>query len=247
MILAGIDLAWKSDKNTTAAAFGDLKGTNLEETQIYSALNSLQEVKNVIQSHETLRGIAIDAPLIINNKSGQRDCEKQLGHDYGARGASCHSSNLTKYTDPGSVELSQFLKDHGYSHLRNAAKGKFQIECYPHPAIIEMFGLTSRLLYKKGKVSEKKLGQKKLAGYIKALGNSGVISLTMAHEHNQCLEDKYIDSLSGMSLKTNEDVLDSIICLYIAALFATSSPHKTYGRVEDGYIYVPTQTCIATS
>ena len=243
MILAGIDLAWKSDKNTTAAAFGELDGTNLEVTHIYSALSSLPEVKNVIQSHHALRGIAIDAPLIINNKSGQRDCERQLSQDYGARGASCHSSNLTKYSNHSSVELSQFLKDHGYTHLRNTVKGKFQIECYPHPAIIEMFGLTYRLPYKKGRVLDKKQGQIQLAGYIKGLGNSGVISLIITGKCNPYLEDKYIDSLAGMSLKTNEDVLDSIICLYIAALFVTSSPHKTYGRVADGYIYVPKKIC----
>jgi predicted RNase H-like nuclease len=243
MLLAGIDLAWKSNKNTTAAAFGYLQGTHLDITRIYPALSSMQEVKNVIQSHETVRGIAIDAPLIINNKSGQRCCEQQLGKDYGARGASCHSSNLTKYPEPGSVELSQFLKDHGYSHLRNKAKGKFQIECYPHPAIIEIFGLYKRLPYKKGNVSEKKLGQMKLAEHINGLGNSGVLSLTITDKCNHCLEEQYIMSLAGNAIKTNEDVLDSIICLYTAALFTVSVAHTTYGSIEDGYIYVPKQIC----
>ena len=43
---------------------------------------------------EGLLGVSIDAPLIINNESGQRLCENQIGKTYGSRGASCHTSNL---------------------------------------------------------------------------------------------------------------------------------------------------------
>jgi len=247
MRLVGFDLAWRSQRNTTAAAFGDLNGSCLQLTNICPALSDLGEVKLVIQSEDKLFGIAIDAPLIINNKSGQRECERLVGKDYGKRGASCHSSNLDLYPNPEGVELSRYLKERGYEHLQNAAKGKFQIECYPHPAIIEMFGLPERLAYKKGKVLDKKQGQIQLSRYIKALEKSRVISLVISEEWHKFLEEEYIRSLTGTDLKVNEDVLDSIICVYICALFATSSAHTTYGSIADGYIYVPKQKCILDS
>lgn len=247
MRLVGLDLAWRSEINTMAAAFGDLNGSCFQLTKICPALSDLGEVKSVIQSEDKLFGIAVDAPLIINNKSGQRECERLVGKDYGRRGASCHSSNLDLYPNPAGVELSRYLKERGYEHLQNAAKGKFQIECYPHPAIIEMFGLPERLAYKKGKVSDKKQGQIQLSRYIKALEKSRVISLIVSEEWHKFLEQEYIRSLTGKDLKVNEDVLDSIICVYICALFATSSAYTTYGSIADGYIYVPKQKCILDS
>ena len=242
--LAGFDLAWKSEKNTTAASFGDLNGNYLHLTKVYPALRSLGELKSVIQSEDRLFGVAIDAPLIINNISGQRKCEKLLSMAYGGRGVSCHSSNLDLYPHPAGVELSLHLKGRGFQHLQNAATGKFQIECYPHPAIIEMFGLSERLAYKKGKVAYKKQGQTRLSRYIKALEKSRVISLVIGSEIEEYLEEEYIWSLTGAALKVNEDVLDSIVCTYIGALFAKQSTQTTYGSIEDGYIYVPEQVCI---
>lgn len=247
MRLAGFDLAWKSEKNTSALSFGELNGNCLRLTKIYPALRGLGELKSVIQSEDRLYGVAIDAPLIINNVSGQRRCERLLSIAYGGRGVSCHASNLDLYPDPTGVELSFYLKERGFEHLQNAAKGKFQIECYPHPAIIEIFGLSERLAYKKGKVEDKKQGQTQLSRYIKALEKSRVISLIISEEWRKFLEEEHIRSLTGTVLKVNEDVLDSIICLYICGLFAISSAHTTYGSITDGYIYVPNQKCILDS
>lgn len=245
MMLIGIDLAWKGKTNTSAAALGDLGGSCLRLTKIHPALECLARLTSVIESEDELLGLAIDAPLIINNESGQRECERQLGREYGARGASCHSSNLSLYPDPASVGLSVYLRHRGFEHLQNASKGKFQIECYPHPAIIEIFNLGRRLSYKKGKLSEKIEGQIKLSKLLRTLETSRVISLVISSECHEFLEEGHISSLTGAKLKVNEDVLDSIVCLYVCALFATlTKPTKTYGSVEDGYIYVPQKVCI---
>lgn len=244
MKLAGIDLAWKSEKNTTAVSFGNLSGNILHLTKIYPALLGLENIKSVVQSEDELYGVAIDASLVINNLERQRLCERELSHDYGGRSVSCHASNLRLYPKSTGVELSNYLKEHGFGHLNNPATKKFQIECYPHPAIIEIFGLTERLAYKKGKVENKKEGQIRLAGYIKALEKSKVISLFVSKDYNKHLNEQYIRSLAGKELKISEDVLDSIICLYITALFAKSSAYKIYGSIVDGYIYIPKMKCV---
>lgn len=245
MMLAGIDLAWKGNTNTSAAAFGNLDGSCLHLNKIYPALECLAQLTSVIESEDQLLGLAIDAPLIINNEYGQRECERQLGREYGVRGASCHSSNLSLYPDPVGVRLSLYLKGRGFEHLQDASEGKFQIECYPHPAMIEIFNLERRLRYKKGKLSEKIQGQIELSKLIRALEKSRVISLVTSGECREFLEEERICSLAGANLKVNEDVLDSIVCLYICALFATSTkPTRIYGSIENGYIYVPKLMCI---
>ncbi|KTB48978.1 hypothetical protein DEALK_18250 [Dehalogenimonas alkenigignens] len=244
MILAGVDLAWKNEKNPSAVSLGELSGSQLTVTKIIPAVIGFDRLSSLLLFENKLHGVAIDAPLVINNYSGQRECERLVSVDYGARGASCHASNLGNYPEPAGVKLSLFLEAKGYKHLRNAGNFRFQIECYPHPAIIEIFKLPERLTYKKGQVEVKRHGQVMLANYIKALGRSNVVSLSICDEYQKYLDDHYIWSLAGQALKTNEDVLDSIICLYIAALFSRLVPYQCYGSTENGYIYVPKQPCI---
>ena len=238
--IAGVDLAWRSQKNPSGVCIGKISDDVVRVTEIYSAMYGVAKVLEVLLEASDLCGIAIDAPLIIKNQSGQRLCEKNLSKLYGSRWASCHPSNKTLYPNAKSVELSRKLEQEGFSHLGSE---KWQIECYPHPAIIEIFGLEKRLPYKKGKVLEKKDGQKRLANYLKALSGSQIFRLRFEIDVPN-IDEEYIDSLRGKQLKNNEDTLDSILCLYIAALYRLGIKSTTFGTLESGYIYVPQQYCM---
>lgn len=236
MYLAGIDLAWHSENNPTAIAKGHLNDNELTLTSIEPAITGVDSIIELLTQNPKPVGIAIDAPLIINNKQGQRECEKALSKDYGSRKASCHTSNQTLYPKALSVQLANKLLTEGYKHL---GKAQWMIECYPHPAIIECFGLAERLLYKKGTVADKKAGQIKLAELITRLNSSDVLALSIPDELESFLNPEHITSLKGRALKTNEDVLDAIICLYIAGLYSVESKGATYGDTISGYIWVP--------
>jgi len=58
------------------------------------------------------------------------------------------------------------------------------------------------------------------------------------------LNDDYNDSLKGLELKSNEDALDSMLCLYIAGLHQIGVKSTVFGKVDTGYIWVPQQRCI---
>ncbi len=245
MRLAGIDLAWQGDKNTSAIALGELSADKLKIDSVYPAIRGLGKLISIIGGEREPIGVAIDAPLIIRNRSGARECEKHLAKDYASRRAGCHPANLSLYPDPSSVRLSEILANRGYIHLQPPDQGKWQIECYPHPAIIEIFGLEKRLLYKKGSVAQRQQGQVQLARYIKALSDSSVIALVSEPSCTEILDERRICTLRGKRLKQNEDALDSIICLYICALY--SRPIDTgvcYGSAKIGYIFVPQVKCI---
>jgi predicted RNase H-like nuclease len=158
--------------------------------------------------------------------------------------ASCHASNLGLYPDAASSRLADMLSAAGYEHLGAPSRGKWQIECYPHPAIIELFGLPERLLYKKGSVGEKRAGQVQLARYLQALGSSQVLPLRLGSSLAAVVDEATILARRGKALKRNEDALDAIICTYIGALYARGAPCHCFGSAADGYIYVPAQPCL---
>ena len=242
--ILGIDLAWRGGNNNSAVSVAQVSGERtIQITKVYSNITIWQEIfENEIITKGT-KGIAIDAPLIVNNISGQRICEKLLSKEYSGRGASCHSTNLTSYSNSDGVNLSNKLNDHGFAHLN--CTGKFQIECYPHPALIEIFSLKYRLKYKKGNIIERQNRQGILADRIMSLKQSNVVKLTLSEETKCLLRKDYIQSLQRrIEIKQNEDALDSIICAYIAGLFYFGCHSKVFGSITDGYIFVPKVRCI---
>lgn len=240
--ILGIDLAWRGGKNTTAVSVAQIYGERaIHITKVYSNITNWHEVFDGKIITKATIGIAIDAPLVVKNITGQRDCEKRLSKEYGGRGASCHTTNLTLYPNPDSTSLSKKLIDYDFKHLN--CKGKFQVECYPHPALIEIFSLGYRLKYKRGTVIERKAGQCTLSDYIILLEQSPVLKLTLSKESMVLLKHDHINSLCGTALKQNEDALDSIICAYIAGLFLIGCHSMVFGSVTDGYIYIPKVIC----
>lgn len=241
MILAGVDLAWQSERNPTAIAFGELSQNSIKVVSVIPAVYGIENVLKSLTEEKQLCGVAIDASLIINNASGLRPCEKQVSKVYGARNAGCHPTNTTLYPAAGSVYLSQQLIKSGFHHL---GFERWQIECYPHPSIIEIFNLPERLKYKKGVVAEKRRGQRLLAGMLRNLFDSPVLTLAVDETDCAILDDSAIDLLRGQALKTNEDCLDALVCLYTAGLYALGHNGRIFGDTSTGYVWIPQSACV---
>jgi predicted RNase H-like nuclease len=238
MILAGIDLAW-TENHPTGIAYGKLEGNTVTVTGITHCLMTPTQICSDLIK-EKVMGVAIDAPLIINNKTGMRECELSIGREFGSRKASCMPANLNKYPDHPGVELATQLVSEGFSHLKGT--NKWQVECYPHPAIINIFGLPERLKYKKKKgvkVADQQRGLHRLGSMLRSLASSPVLKLKIPNFvqiTDVTFDQEY--NLSGRFLKAHEDKLDAIVCLYMAALH-TLKHTNTHGSIIDGYIVVP--------
>ncbi|WP_298220213.1 DUF429 domain-containing protein [Halothiobacillus sp.] len=241
--LAGIDMAWVSDRNPTAIAIGQIHEQQLLVTAIHTQRYGIAQIIESLESAPDLTGVAIDAPTIITNQGGARACEMALNRVYGRRKAGCHPTNLARFPYADSVALANWLEQEGFEHA-NPMATRWQIECYPHPALIEIFGLPERHRYKKGTVQERKEGQVALADMLLRLKRSTVLSLQVAADLNYFFDAEHIYHLRGAALKHNEDVLDAIICLYIAGLFACLSSGTLFGDAKAGYIYVPQRLAI---
>jgi predicted RNase H-like nuclease len=237
----GVDLAWRGGNRRSGVAVlkGDRHKAELTEVEV---LSSFEEIIAFINRHSIeTTFVAVDAPLVIVNEREQRKCENEISRRYGSFGASCHSSNLSLYPNADSVRLTSALRSRGFVHapLAKPENQRVMLEVYPHPALLELFDLCSILKYKKGKVAERRTGQRELQDKIRELSH-----FAPPLESNSRLAEFLatdLNSLKGRKLKDNEDKLDAIVCAYIAYHFFVFGASRTrlFGDVTSGYLMVP--------
>jgi len=236
MRYAGIDLAWKGETNPSAIAVGSLLHNTLVLEEVAPSIIGLNPIIEFLRGQKDLQGIAVDASLFIPNETGFRKSEIELNKVYRSKWAGCYPTNKKLYPDAFSVRLSKRLEEEGFKY---GTAPKWQMECYPHASLIEIFSLSKRLAYKKGKVGEKIAGQVKLAELLLSLQDSQVLKLIIPNELTHYFDPLAIRNLRGQSLKSNEDALDAVVCVYTAALFANKHTGKIYGNLEEGFVWVP--------
>lgn len=250
-VFIGIDLAWRGENNPSGGAVlqGDRQRAQLLDVK--PTLIAPSAVLAFIEEYTTTSTVvAIDAPLVINNLTKQRRCETLIGNRYGARHASCHSSNLSRFPDATGVRLATQLLSRGFRHapdLTHPDNERVMLEVYPHPALLELFLLPSTIKYKKGSVQKKRSGQRELQNRLHQLS-----LLTPPLECTPKLSEFFATDtnlLRGAALKSNEDALDAIVCAYVAYYYwfwvylahtcsviwsrATSSYPRSTGRQID--------------
>lgn len=241
----GIDLAWRSDKNHSGGAVlrGDRRAVTL--LRVAPDLCSLAEVEDFIDSNSSADTVvAVDAPLVIGNHTGQRPCETEISRRFGASHAGAHTSNLSLYPDAGSVRLARDLERLGFSHCppehRPTLGGKWFFEVYPHPAHVVLFRRQRIIKYKKGPIAARRAGlgefRHNLLHHLCGAQPALTVNPTL-----QALLYQPLAELRGSRLKHYEDQLDALLCAYLAAHFWAWSYERNQmiGTLEHGYIINP--------
>ncbi|MEQ3697115.1 MAG: DUF429 domain-containing protein [Pseudomonadales bacterium] len=235
-LLVGADLAWRLERNNSALSLVEAKQGVLYLRSVEPAIVGASAILARIAKWQP-NGIAIDAPLVVNNDQGMRACEQELNQVYRAKYAGCHPTNLNLYPQREISLLSEQLQRQGYDHL---AAEYWQIECYPHPTLVEWFQLDQRLAYKRGAVDKRRAGQVQLVELLLQWVAKG--KLILADSVKYLFEPARIASLRGKALKINEDALDAVICGLIAGCYYYQTSHHSFGTVEEGYIWVPKES-----
>jgi predicted RNase H-like nuclease len=243
----GVDLAWQSAKNHSGLVTfsGDRSGASFKDQGVGVA--DLAGVFDfVMRNQEATTVVAIDAPLIVRNPSGQRPCEREISKRFGSAHAGAHTSNLKLYPNPGGVELARRLTDAGYRHCSPPSEewlpeGLWFFEVYPHPAHVVLFGRERIIKYKKGRVAARREGLRELRDSIRGNLFGRGSSLRLGPEVLELLE-KDLRDLHGAGLKQYEDTLDAVLCSYLAFhLWRWGwSRSEMIGDLESGYIVNPT-------
>lgn len=239
----GVDLAWQSDSNPSGvvAALGDSAGAEVVAAE--PALSGIQSVVDFIERYsDETTVVAVDAPLIIRNREGQRPCEREIGRRFGRFKAPAHASNLSRYPDPASVQLARSLEALGYQHpdpsLVMDTGQRTMLEVYPHPAMVMLFGLEERLKYKKGPVAARRRGLIELGELL-----SGQLPRAQPCLVGTDALVLQVESLRGRALKSYEDVLDAAFCCYLALNLWSLGPagNEMIGDRRTGYVVNPTR------
>lgn len=239
----GIDLAWKSERNPSGAVVLRQQEDGAALIDVAAPLRSLDEVLAYVAEHEKRPSVvAVDAPLIIVNPTGQRVCERLIGKCYGARDASCHTSNRALYPEPASARFVDALAAMGYVHaVGHGSPGAagVMMEVYPHAAMVALFDLPRIIKYKKGRVSDKRAGLRRLQQLLWLLIHHD--PPLVATDSLRWLLGQPINALRGKELKNYEDSLDALMCAYVAYHYWVWGGARTevFGDVTSGYIANP--------
>lgn len=247
MKFVGIDLGWQSGPSglcclELSGNFSLSRESSSGKSLLLKALDRKATLAEVLTWLDEVAPpgtpaiVAVDAPTLIPNQTGMRVPDR-LAHKYfGKYHAGCYPANLNR---PFAQRLIQFgldLEARGYIHapvIEARKTGRYQIEVFPHPAMIQLFNLSQILKYKKGRLAQRAQGLGQLRAHI----------LTQLPNHQPPLK---IDSLpkiptTGKALKALEDQLDSIICAYVAAHWWVWGQERDFvlGNRTTGYIVVP--------
>lgn len=253
-IFVGLDLAWSSRHNTAGAAI------RLDKTSERAVLASWREQlgdnDEIIEWLGTVAGtqhtalVAIDAPLVVPNVSGAREGDKLLSRVFRPYQAGTHPANRTNLgrygQPPGDIRgetlaarMEAELNFQQNPYLETQAEGRFLFECYPHPAMVVFFGLAITLKYKRklrSVANDRFAAYAALQNHLRELAQANPPLLIPPE-----LLARDTGQMRGQALKHYEDLLDAIVCAYIAFYYWWWGPERIYvfGSLDAGYIVAP--------
>ena len=240
MHFVGLDLAWGEKKPTGVAVLDDAGrllhvAAHRSDDEIVGALAPYVEGDCLV---------AVDAPLVVLNPTGNRPCEAALNRDFARFDAGAHPANTAKpefAQTPRGARLAERLG----LDLDPASRARRRaIEVYPHPATVALFRLGRTLKYKDrpGRtVAQLRAELLRLTELLEGLADAPVPLHLADSEAWKALVTQVEAAERKSELRRVEDQVDAVVCAYVA-LFAVRRPEAvtTYGDFASGYIVTPT-------
>lgn len=152
MKFLGIDLGWKSQPSGLCyleLTDEKLQIVDLDRKELITDI--LSWIDSCLKAEEPAI-IAVDAPTLIPNTTGSRLPDKLTHKYFGKYHAGCYPANLSLPFAERTVNFGLELEARGFEHaptIEPQKLGRYQIEVFPHPAIVHLFNLERILKYKK--------------------------------------------------------------------------------------------------
>lgn len=227
----GIDLAWKSVNRTGLAAVDEAGRLTAS-----AAVRSDDEIAAWLAAHAPRPGVvAVDAPLVVPNATGQRVAENLIGRAYGRYGASAYPASRSNamFDPPRAAVLAERFGWAVDPAVRPGPGRTSCIEVYPHPALVGLFLLPQRVLYKKG--PDRATGFRQLLDLLER-----VPELELAGSDRWAELRRTVASPAPGDLDRIEDEIDAVLCAHLAWLWQRRPEQlHVYGDVTTGYIVAP--------
>jgi predicted RNase H-like nuclease/ppGpp synthetase/RelA/SpoT-type nucleotidyltranferase len=236
----GLDLAWGEKKPTGVAVLDDAGrllcvAAHRSDDEILTALAPYVEGDCLV---------AVDAPLVVRNATGNRPCETALNRDFARFDAGAHPANTAKPEFAPTPRGARLVERLGLDPDPASRAGRRAIEVYPHPATVALFRLGRTLKYKDrpGRtVAQLRAELLRLTELLEGLADAPVALYLDGSEAWKALTSQVEAAERKSELRRVEDQVDAVVCAYVA-LFAVRRPEAitTYGDFGSGYIVTPT-------
>ncbi|GAA1711619.1 hypothetical protein GCM10009745_69640 [Kribbella yunnanensis] len=243
----GVDLAW-GQNNMTGLAVLDATGHLLAATQ-HKTDSEIIDWLRPWTAGPCL--VAIDAPIIVANPTGNRPCESMVNRHFGKYNASCHSVNLSKPHFANGTRALRLADELGLAVDPRAQSERRAVEVYPHPAIVVLFDLPRVLQYKHKPGRDLEHSRRELTrllDHLEALRHASTPLLPESSPDWHRIRQATAHAQRKVDLARIEDSIDAIVCAYIAA-YAVANPTavRAMGDLKTGYILTPVTPQIATA
>lgn len=244
MKFLGVDLGWRSQPSGLCCLDwqdGALKLLSLDRLSEFTDVLTWVDTWVPAQAGAI---VAVDAPTLIANATGMRLADRLTHQYFGRYHAGSYPANLGSPFAQRTVNFGLSLEERGFTHapmLQPKQPGRYQIEVFPHPATVHLFGLERILKYKKGRLAERRLELIKLRDYILNTLPTLEPRLDFAAVDYGVREELFSECpKAGKALKALEDRLDSLICAYVAA-------HWWYWGLQRNWVLgaaTPAECCV---
>ena len=238
MHYVGVDLAW-GDRKPTGLAVLDDDGRLLHVSTVRTDDEIADALASYVEGHCL---VAIDAPLVVKNATGNRPAEAALNRDFARFDAGAHPSNTGKPEFRDSTRGGRLCARLGLDMNPRSGRARRAIEVYPHPATISLFRLGRTLKYKQKpgrSFDELRAELTVLMGLVEGLSAADP-PIDVSAGAWADLGSAVKAATRKTDLRVVEDQVDAVLCAYLA-LFADRRPEltTTYGDLEHGYIVTP--------
>ena len=243
----GLDLAWTKTRETGYCYLVGETAADLRCSRIGAEVIDPVALAAEIAAIEGPVTVAIDAPMLYTER---RAVDGKISRRFGKYKAGAHSAHhAVKNGWKAGIELGQALQDRGFAigaedWRQSERHERVAIEVYPHTIHVQLFGLSERLRYKRGKVAERRRAMGEYHEHLRRLIGSKAEGLRRSRNISDLLS-RDLPNTKGQALKRHDDTLDGLTCA-LAAWLVWHKPDEweTIGD-ESGYIVVP--KCHATS
>jgi predicted RNase H-like nuclease len=212
----GIDLSWTGRNESGICVLEETDGV-VQLVRLEAVVVSAEAIARQMASIPGELVVAVDAPLI---RTPACTAERELGRAFSRYRAPAYTASVSFLADHGLMagpELGAALREERISLFPFGAGTAERVgfETYPHALHVLYFGLTERILYKKGPLIQRREGirlyQRRLHELLAA-----DLPLVATSQPFRDLVDPGAVLVGGAGLKHLEDKMDGLTCAYAA-------------------------------
>lgn len=181
--------------------------------------------------------IVVNAPVIVENRSGARACDRALLEHFSRFRIDEYANNTVSASHPRT--MGRALMRMGFDP-NPAVEGDRIVETHTQAAQVLLFGVDRPIRLKSGPIGSRKEAVQRFRELIAERLYAGTPVLHRSGELEQ-LMGAHLPDLNGTRLGELEERLEALLSGYVAAYLGQCGPEACafLGSIEQGYILLP--------